>query len=74
MEDAFPLFPFMIPIAGMLMVVIIVGIVFWSKAREKELQFHQDMRLREMEHQRKMKELELEAEKLKARQGPAKAL
>jgi len=57
----------LIPIAGMLMVLGIVGIVFWSKARAKELQFHQDLRIREMEHQRKMKELEIELEKTKAR-------
>jgi hypothetical protein len=61
--------PFFIPIAGMIMVICVVGIVFWYKAREKELQFHQDMRLREMEHQRKLKELELEIEKAKARQA-----
>jgi hypothetical protein len=59
--------PFLIPIAGMLMVIGIVAIVFWYKAREKELQYHQDMRLKEMEHQRKMKEIELELEKVKAR-------
>ncbi|MBZ5515108.1 MAG: hypothetical protein LAN62_09770 [Acidobacteriia bacterium] len=59
--------PFLIPIAGMLMVIGIVGIVFWYKARERELQFHQDLRLKEMEHQRRMKELELEVEKVKAR-------
>jgi len=68
-----PFAPFMIPIAGMLMVVFIVGIVFWYKAREKELQYHQDLRLREMEHQRKMKELELELEKVKVRQGSDRA-
>lgn len=68
-----PFAPFMIPIAGMVMVVFIVGIVFWYKAREKELQCHQDMRIREMELQRKMKELELELEKVKVRQGPEKA-
>ena len=59
--------PFLIPIAGMLMVIGIVGIVFWYKARDRELQFHQDLRLKEMEHQRRMKELELEVEKVKAR-------
>ncbi len=53
----------LIPIAGMLMVLGIIAIVFWYRAREKELQFHQDLRIREMEHQRKMKELELEVEK-----------
>jgi hypothetical protein len=66
-----PVNPFLIPIvgtiAGTLMVVAIVGIVFWFKARERELQFHQDMRIREMEHQRKMKELEVELEMAKGR-------
>jgi hypothetical protein len=63
----------LIPIAGMLMVLGIVAIVFWSKARAKELQFHQDLRIREMEHLQKMKALEIELEKAKARgsSGPA---
>ena len=59
----------LIPIVAILMPVCIVGIVFWYKAREKELQFHQDLRIRDMEHQKKMKELEPEIEKTKARQG-----
>jgi hypothetical protein len=63
---------FMIPIAGMVMVLGIVGIVFWYKARERELQAHQDLRLREMEHQRKMKEMELEIEKTRSRQPAEK--
>jgi hypothetical protein len=71
-----PINPFWIPIvgtiAGTLMVVAIVGIVYWFKAREKELQFHQDMRIREMEHQRKMKELEVELEIAKGRQPAEK--
>ena len=62
----------MIPIAGMLMVLAIIGIVFWYKSREKEHQVHQDMRIREMEHHRKMKELELEVEKEKNRRAPDK--
>jgi hypothetical protein len=52
--------PLLIPIAGIVMTVLIVGIVFWYKARQKELEFHQDMRIREME-------------KLKARQAPDEA-
>jgi len=68
-----PFGPFLIPIAGMVMVVGIVGIVFWYKAREKELQYHQEMRLKEMEHQRRMKELEVELEKAKARPDSARA-
>jgi predicted histidine transporter YuiF (NhaC family) len=69
--------PFWIPIVGMiagtLMVVAIVGIVSWRKTREKELQYHQDLRIREMEHQRKMKELEVELEKARAMQTTGKA-
>jgi hypothetical protein len=61
------------PITGTLMVVLIVGVIFWFKAREKELQVHQEMRIREMEHQRKMKELELEIERTKASQASPRA-
>ncbi|MBZ5564391.1 MAG: hypothetical protein LAP13_18470 [Acidobacteriia bacterium] len=61
--------PLMIPIAAFLMTVIIVAIVMWQKAREKQLEYHQEMRLREMEHQLKMKELEVDMEKLKTRQA-----
>jgi len=72
-----PVNPLLIPIvgtvAGCLMVVVIVAIVFWYKAREKELQFHQDLRLKEMEHQRRMKEIELEIEKVKAAQPASRA-
>jgi hypothetical protein len=68
-----PINPLLIPIvgtiAGTLMIVAIVGIVYWFKAREKELQFHQDLRIREMEHQRKLKELDVELEKAKARKS-----
>lgn len=59
--------PLLIPIVGTIfgtgMIVAIVAIVHWFKARDKELQYHQDLRVREMEHQRKMKELEIELEK-----------
>ena len=69
------MFPFLLlsRFGGLVMVVAIVGIVFWYKARERELRFHQDMRIREMEHQRKMKELELELEKKKNRKAADKA-
>jgi len=62
----------LIPIAGMAMVLGIIAIIFWYKARDKELQVHQDMRIREMEHHRKMKELELEVEKEKNRRAAEK--
>jgi hypothetical protein len=59
--------PLLIPIvalvSGTAMIVAIVGIVLWSRARDKELQCHQDLRVREMEHQVKMKQLEIELEK-----------
>jgi hypothetical protein len=58
--------PFLIPIAGIFMPVFIVGIVFWYKAREKELEAHKEMRMREMEHAIKMKQMELEIEKTRA--------
>ena len=54
-----------VPLAGMLMVLGIIGIVFWFKGREKELHCHQDLRIREMEHLQKMKQLELEIERTK---------
>jgi len=63
----------LIPSAGMLMVLGIVAIVFWYRAREKELQFHQDLRIREMEHLAKMKQLEIELEKAKGRDAGDKA-
>ncbi len=47
--------------------VAIVGIYYWHKTRQKELQVRQDMRIREMDHQRRMKELEVELEKAKPR-------
>jgi hypothetical protein len=57
----------------MAMVVAIIGIIFWYKVRERELAVQQDMRIREMEHQRRLKELDLELEKAKAAQVPGKA-
>lgn len=58
--------PIMIPIAGIIMPIFIFGIIFWYKAREKELEAHKDLRMKEMEHEAKMKALELEIEKTKA--------
>ena len=69
MDNNIGIFPFLIPIAGIIfgtvMIVAIVGIVHWFKARDKELQYHQDLRIREMEQQLKMKQLEIELEKAK---------
>ena len=55
--------PIVAVIFGTAMIVAIVAIVHWYTARDKELQFHQDLRIREMEHQAKMKALEVELEK-----------
>ena len=64
---------FLFLIGVLVMIVATVGIVFWYKAHEKDLQVHQDMRIREIEYQRKMKELELELEKEKNRKAADKA-
>jgi len=71
--EGIPPIVFFIPLAGMAMVVAIIGIIFWYKVRERELAVHQDMRIREMEHQRRLKELDLELEKAKAAQVTGKA-
>ena len=71
--EVYALLPLLIPFAGMLTAIVIVWAVVWHKAHEKELQFHQDLRLKEMEHQRRMKELELEVEKVKATQVSSRA-
>jgi hypothetical protein len=48
--------------------ICVFAIVYWYKARDKELQVQREMRIREMEHQQKMREMEVELEKAKARQ------
>lgn len=54
----------LVPLGVFAMVVAIVAIVSVGKMRERELQAHQDLRAREMEHERKMKELEIEKAKI----------
>jgi hypothetical protein len=51
------------------MIIAVVAIGGWFKYRERELQIHQQIRNREMEHLQKMKELEVELERAKARQA-----
>ena len=60
--------PVLVSCVFCLMTVCIVAIVFWYRARDKELQFQREMRIREMEHQQKMRGLEVELEKAKASQ------
>ena len=55
--------PIVVVVSGTAMIVAIVGIVHWCKGRDKELQYHQALRMKEMEHLQKMKELEVELEK-----------
>lgn len=56
-----------VSVVGILMPLAIVGIVFWYKARQRELDLQESIRLRELEHVQRLKELELEIEKTRAR-------
>lgn len=75
MERLIPFVVFLVPIAAILMPVGIVAVVFWYKARQRELELQETLRLREFEHMQRLKELELEIEKIKAhgQQTPVKA-
>jgi len=55
--------PFIIPLGAFVMVICIVAITTSHKNREKELDY--ELRLREMEHAKKMKEMDLEMARLK---------
>ena len=57
--------PFIIPLAGFAMAVIIVAIVQLIKVRDVEVEVHQRLRVEEMEHQRKMRELEMQLEQVR---------
>jgi hypothetical protein len=57
--------PFIIPLAGFALAVIIVAIVHLVKIRDLEIEAHQRLRLGEMEHQRKMRELEMQLEQVR---------
>lgn len=69
--------PMLIPIvalgAGTAMIVAIVWIAHAYKSRDKELQYHQELRVREMEHLQKMKQLEIELEKTRKQNHSAQA-
>jgi len=66
MENMVGFLDVMIPLVAILMPIGIVGIVFWYKARRREMELHESLRLREFEHLQRLKELELEIEKMKA--------
>lgn len=57
----------LLPVLAILMPIAIVWIVFWYKARQRELELQESLRLREFEHLQRLKELELEIEKARAR-------
>jgi len=57
----------LLPVLAILMPIAIVWIVFWYKARQRELDLQENLRLREFEHLQRLKELELEIEKARAR-------
>lgn len=47
--------------------VMIIAVVFigsWFKHRQNELKVHEDLRIKQMEHEQKLKELEIEKAKL----------
>lgn len=73
MEDTVGLVGILIPIAALLLPIGIVWIVFWYKAREREMEMHESLRVREFEHLQRLKELEVEIQKLKAH-GPEKSV
>lgn len=59
--------PFIVPLGAFALAAIIVGFTVWGRTRQRELQIQHDLRLQQMEHERKMKELEIE--KIKASKG-----
>jgi hypothetical protein len=60
-----------IPLGAFAMAVLIVAITNMRKMRERELQAHQDLRSREMEHERRMKELEVEKARVELEKAKA---
>ena len=71
MENLPSIIALLLPVLAILMSIAIVWIVFWYKARQRELDLQENLRLREFEHLQRLKELELETEKARAR-DPAK--
>jgi hypothetical protein len=49
-----------VPIGAFIFVIILVAIKNAAKTRERELAAHQELRTREMEHEKRLKEMELE--------------
>lgn len=66
MDNLPGLIALLLPVAIILMPIGIVWIVFWYKARQREMELQENLRIREFEHVQRLKELELEIEKTKA--------
>jgi len=66
MENLPGLIAVLIPVAAILMPVGILWIVFWYKARRREMELQESLRVLEFQHIQRLKELELEIEKTKA--------
>ncbi len=67
MENLPGLLAVLIPVAVILMPIAIVWIVFWFKARQREMELQESLKLREFEHLQRLRELDLEIEKMKSR-------
>lgn len=63
--------PFIVPLGSFVMVVLIVAIISMRKMREKELEAHRELRMREMEHERKIKEMEIEKARIELEKAKA---
>ncbi|HKS97750.1 MAG TPA: hypothetical protein VJV74_16670 [Terriglobia bacterium] len=61
-----------VPLGAFVMVILIVGIASFRKMREKELEAHRELRMREMEHERRLKEMEIEKMKLELEKSKQK--
>ena len=53
-----------VPLGSFVMVVLIVAIASVRKMREKELDAHRELRMREMDHEQRMRQMEIEKARL----------
>jgi hypothetical protein len=56
---------FFVPVGVFALVVLLVAIIQVLRIWDIEVEVHQKLHAREMEHQRKMRELDLEIERIK---------
>ncbi len=67
MENLPGVIALLIIVAAILTPIAIVWIVFWYKARQREMEMHESLKMREFEHLQRLRELDLEIERTKAR-------